>query len=375
MVLLTQNDMGGLGAAIQQIGGALGQGLLKRGENQLMQSLLTPQSSQNSLAAISNDESFRNEFKSMINNFQQQSGKDLSAKDVNFLWNTAVQQKAQQMPSQGQSGYSQEQLSALALKQPQLASFLQQGQLAREKMAQKEQLEGNKRAYEENKPLVEDINKLRSNILNEEANLFRINEALDSGNIRNVQNFLADFFDSEYLRTAEGSDLLSAVKEEFLSDMQQMPSGTRLNQFLEKNMREALQTIGKDEASNRKITAYQQFKHEINKEKIKVFDEIRNRYLDKGLEPPRNLRSMVDERLKDFTNQAQKKLTETFKEINEGKVPSSASNRLELAKKRVEGRKPPQGTVWMFSPEKGQIYPIPKNKVKELQAVGGEVLQ
>jgi len=321
MVLVTQNDMGGLGRALEQVGGAFGQAMLQRGENQFYKNLFNPQSSTQDLASqrakLAQDESFGDQFLSMLQDYENQSGNMLSPRDVDFLWDSALSSAMQNSQPQGE--YSSAQLGAIARKNPQLAKLIQDQQIANQKYRQKEEFEMSKRAYEENKPFVADMEKARDSIAQEEVNINRINEALDSGNVRTWQNFLADYFDNEYLRTAEGSDLLSATKEAFITDMQQMPTGTRLNQYLEKNMREALQTVGKNEKSNRKITAYQQFKNDLKKEKLQVYDKIRNEFVSRGLEPPRNFKALVDEQVKGYTNARQKALTQEFKDIDSGK--------------------------------------------------------
>lgn len=374
MVFVTQNDMGGLGQGIQQIGSALGQALQKRGENKRFQDIFNPQSQQPQQQNVGEDEGFRTKFLDMLQNYENESGELLEPKQVDFLWNNAVSSAQQPSPEAGQPRqYTERQLAEIGRTNPQLASMLQQSQLAKAKMSQKEELETSKRAFEENKPFVEQMNKIRDGVATKEINLFRINEALDSGNVRTWRNFMADYFDNEFIRSAEGAELLSATKEEFLSDMQQMPSGTRLNQYLEKNMREALQTIGKSVESNRIITRFQEFKHDINKEKLKIYDNTRNRYLDKGLEPPRNLQYMVDDKLKEYTNKKQKEFTKDVKDIRDGKIKSSGGLALEEARKRVKELPSEPGSVWMMAPD-GNIYPIPQNQVKHMQSQEGGVI-
>jgi len=372
MVLVTQNNLGGLGQGIQQVGSALAQALSQRGENKRFQEIFNPQQQQTQ--NVGEDEAFRTKFMDMLQTYENESGELLEPNQVDFLWNNAV--SAAQQPSQepGQPRqYNQRQLAEIARTNPQLASMLQQGQLARDKMTQKEEMETSKRAFEENKPFVEQMNKIRDGLATKEINLFRINEALDSGNVKTWQNFMADYFDNEFIRSVEGAELLSATKEEFLSDMQQMPPGTRLNQYLEKNMREALQTIGKNVESNRIITRFQEFKLDISKEKLKIFDNIRNKYLDKGLEPPRNLQSMVDNQLKEYTNKRQKEFTKDVRDIRAGKIKSTGGLALEEARKRVKELPSEPGTVWMLAPD-GNTYPIPKNKVKEMQSKEGGII-
>ena len=140
-------------------------------------------------------------------------------------------------------------------------------------------------------------------------------------------------------------------------------------------MREALQTIGKDPKSNRIITAFQEFKLDLNKEKLKIYDNTRNSYLDKGLEPPRNLQFMVDEKLKEYTKTKLKEFTQDVKDINDGKIKSTGRLALEEARKRVKGLPSEPGTVWMLAPD-GNTYSVTKNLVKEMQSKeGGIILQ
>ncbi len=361
MVFVTQKDFGGLGPALQNIGTILGGALQKRGESQNLQNILNPQA-----GAPQESPQLDQQFLDIVQSYENETGESLEPTQLDFLWRSTQQQSQKQ----GTPRYSTAQLAAIAEKNAPLASLIQQQQLADQKIEQKESAESTKRAFEENKPFVEQMNKVREGLATKDINLFRINEALDSGNVKTWQNFMADYFDNEFIRSAEGAELLSAVKEEFISDMSQMPPGTRLNQYLEKNMREALQTIGKDPKSNRIITAFQEFKLDLNKEKLKIYDNTRNSYLDKGLEPPRNLQFMVDAQLKEYTNKKQKEFTKDVRDIRSGKIKSIGGLALEEARKRVKGVPPENGHTWMISPY-GELVQIPNVEIKRAENSGG----
>lgn len=246
-----------------------------------------------------------------------------------------------------------------------LAKVLENQKREYEKTLSKRLSEKEKRAFESNKSYMEHISKSRQTLPAKEAALMRIRDALASGNVKTLQNMLADYTGNEYLRNAPLNQLVSATKEMFVSDLKSIP-GTRLNILIEKNLQQALQTGGKDPASNAKITEFQQFAFDVLKKEIEISDKLESAYESKGLEPPRGFEKQVHKQLQPYIDKKQKELSKIYKDINEGKITSKGEYALRDAKNRIKDRPPPRGHIWMLDPN-GIIRAIPMDKVKEAQ--------
>lgn len=156
--------------------------------------------------------------------------------------------------------------------------------------AKKEQEKHNeyvKRSFEINKPLYEGIEKSRENLFKHGISLARLEDAIQSGNFSRWYNSLAANLGLNAAKTSKAQILESAVKDLFLSDLAQL-SGGRINQFLEKNLLSALPNIGNSPIANTEITATLSALHSIKKEKIRLLDEMVEKYDSQGKELPRS---------------------------------------------------------------------------------------
>jgi len=167
MVLFFQ-DPSGLAQGITQGAGALAQalgaGLKERAEAQRLKRILQPvMSPEEQRAQLTENEAFRDKFINMVQDVEATRMKDesipedqkqLTPNQLDFLWQSQLQQATKTQPetSQGVPQYSQQQILAIGQKYPQLASLLQQGQIAKEKMGiarEKLELEKRKQLLEE----------------------------------------------------------------------------------------------------------------------------------------------------------------------------------------------------------------------------------
>jgi len=372
-------DQSGLAQGISQAGSALAsalaEGMKKRADYRDLQAVMgiTPQQN------IGANESFRQNFVDMINNYQQETGEKLSDKQLDNAWNMVTQQAQPQQGGLETKEYSLPQLAYIANRFPHLAPLLQQQTLASQRAREKRTMAMEKRAYESNKPFLDEISKLRESVPQREVNLLRMGEVLGSKDMRTLRNFSAEYlgnkgYPSEFLLSSSANELKSIVKDEFVKELKNLPGGSRLNQFIERNLLSALQSPLKSPENNQMITEAQKFKFDIDKKKIEITDRLLNQYEAAGREPPANLSRLVDEGLKDYTQEKLIDLTQTFKDIKEGKIKSEGAQRMEVARSRIQGRSPKAGFTWMIFPD-GSIKQAPTREIKKWQGVGGELIR
>jgi len=285
----------------------------------------------------------------------------------------------QQQQASGQPQYNMQQLAAIAQKNPQLASLIQQNQLAQQKVGEARTVASEKRSFESNKPVMEDLRKIRTSLPKREVNLMRIGEVLGSKDLRTVRNFAADYlgtkgFSAEFLSSKSANELNSVVKDEFVRDMQNLPGGTRLNQFIERNLKSALQSPLKSPENNQMITEAHRFLYDVDKNKLAIADKLLDSYEKMGIEPPRSFERDLEKLSKDYTQQRMKELTQTFKDIGEGKVKSLGAQGIEIAKERIQGRPPERGNIYILSPNK-EIKQVPLRELKKWQDLGGTLIK
>ncbi|MFO7881204.1 MAG: hypothetical protein R6U52_01540 [Kosmotogaceae bacterium] len=151
----------GLGKGLSSFGQAVGEALQKRAEKTQLEKILNPSPTQQA-QNITEDEGFRQNFLDMIQSYENETGKMLTPDQIDVAWNSSVNQaNAQQGAQQPQGQYNMQQLSAIAQKNPQLASMIQQNQLAQQKSSlQEKKLDfQQKLAYQKmNEPLVQKLN-------------------------------------------------------------------------------------------------------------------------------------------------------------------------------------------------------------------------
>ena len=369
----------GLGRGISSLGASIGGALKERREQSALQNILNPPEDTAPQQDVAQDEGFRQNFLDMVQTQENETGEMMTPEQLDMAWNATTSQATKQQQAQRQQSgaprkYSMKQLAAIAKKNQPLASMLQQNQLAQEKMEQRGLLASEERAFKDNKPYFEKIDKMRDTLPDQEVALMRINDAMASGDIKNLRNYAADFFGNEYLRSASLNDLNSAVKEFFLADVQKMPSGTRLNQFIEKNLFGALQSGGKSEESNQKISEYQRFKIDIGNKEVEISDKLREKYLNAGREPPIGFAAQVSKQLKTYVQERQKELIKNYKNINDGKYKSRKVLKIQDAKSITKNNPPKAGFTWMLSP-KGEPKQIPTKHVARMQDLGGELIK
>lgn len=234
------------------------------------------------------------------------------------------------------------------------------------------------RAFEENKPYVENLNKKREELPARQATLFSIRDVLakSGGDLGKIRNWIASIFpgDSEWIKKSSANELASYVKENFVSELKGLPGGSKLNQLIEKNLLSALQSPGKTAESNQKITEFEQFKQDVIKKEIEIADRIRKKYIDAGKEPPRGLAAIVHKELKPYVIQKQKGLLNTYRNIDAGKLKSPQMLNMPFAKLEIEDNPPKAGFIWILNPE-GKPVQAPEKELQKWLSGGGMLIK
>lgn len=228
------------------------------------------------------------------------------------------------------------------------------------------------RNFQVNKPLYEGINQARRTMPEKEIALARIDDAIQSGDIGRFTDWAAERLGIDPAKSTQAQILESAVKTLFLNDLQGIQGG-RLNQLIEGNLLKSFQNIGKSPEANQEITETLYAIEDIVKERIKIFDDISEKYDKAGRELPRNVDKMIDDRLNPLVKDKLSELNKVRKELKQGKVRSNSAVQLRRAQRRTQDNPPPEGTKWVVAPN-GQVRAIPLNQLKAAQTAGGRLI-
>lgn len=371
MVHVRERDFGGLGSGLQHFGSVLGKALQQRNENKRFESIFNPQPQQTH--NVENDEKFRANFLEMVKNYENETGTPLDPPQIDFLWKNAVSSAQQPSQAPGQPRrYTQRQFAEIARTNPQLASMLQQGQIADEKMdLAREKMDFQERLAERR----EKMDYLKLN----EPEMIKAGDKLERLNEQKME--------------------LGRLNELFTTDADKMPSAFTAAMFNYKGegfmSRLGRATLSPEAQEALKILTSQikglnqTFRGRILETEIKYYMRTWPELLNT---PEGKMKIMRDIKLMHKVQETV--LGQTQKEIGDagGKISYSEAHRRALRKttpeleniKKIfikpeeqakELSAPPQGMVNMYIPSLGTWKQIPKDKVSEVQAAGGKLIK
>lgn len=146
------------------------------------------------------------------------------------------------------------------------------------------------------------------------ANIDLIKNAIhDVGGID--QDFIAEVFHFEPLRTAKGAQLKSAGKDLFIKTIQ--GTGNRPNQWIEQQIGSALTEIGKTSAANATIAEIAKFQLDLDEKKVQFINELEEKYENELGYIPGKIGREADEKLKSYAAKRQDQLAYDLREIYE----------------------------------------------------------
>jgi hypothetical protein len=133
--------------------------------------------------------------------------------------------------------------------------------------------------------------------------------AMEDAVINGDQSFfspdnLAEITGIELFRTAKGAQFKTAMKNYFIQDLK--TSGARPNQFLEKQLVDALSKIGRSEEANRAVIESFKFANDLKRKRIEMVRGLEKFYSDSTGYLPGNLGSIIEDTMDPYIKERQK---------------------------------------------------------------------
>ncbi len=147
------------------------------------------------------------------------------------------------------------------------------------------------------------------------------------------QDYIAELFHYEPFRTAKGTQLKSAGKDLFIKTIQ--GTGNRPNQWIEQQIGSALTQVGKTREANLTVAEMAQFQLDLSKEKVRIINELEDKYEQELGYIPGKIGREAEEILKPYAAQRQDELAYDLRKVYE---------REQGPKKLSEVKKVPKGT-------------------------------
>jgi len=266
------------------------------------------------------------------------SGRPQAAVEEQVTETTEVSKPVSQISKpaiQKQGGFSEEQIAAATMADPSIGRMMQSQNEAVEK-----KLERKARMHT---PITtkyfEKINERADVLPQKESALTSMERAISEGDFSAFsRDNLADITGIEALRTAKGAEFISSGKEFFLGSLKR--AGARPNQWVEQQIQKMLPKIGRSKEANLTVTEALKNELDIEKKQIELSNEIADDLENKLGYVPRNIGSLVMQKMKPYAEQKQKELASTLKDISKGKVSNkeetSPTERVEVKVQEFE---------------------------------------
>ena len=205
----------------------------------------------------------------------------------------------------GRKEFTDEQIAAVSLLNPQLGGTLQKQKEAKFAKAAKEEEFGSKRAQK----FFANLDERAEGMVQKESALANMEDALQGGNLGFFSpDNLANITGIEGLRSPKGAQFITSGKEFFLGSLKR--AGARPNQWIEQQIQKMLPQVGRSQEAN--LTVVEALKSEMAIERAQ--QEIAEELLDAGI-PKGKIMSETNKRLRQFAVEEQKRLRKRLGEI------------------------------------------------------------
>lgn len=243
-----------------------------------------------------------------------------------------IVERRQREKSLGKTGLQGEEefsLDALLSPEGDAISFQEEGEVGltpKERVARREKFD--QRAYETNKKFFDQLDEVERTLPTEKLALSQMRAAQDSGDFESYRNKTAELLTpligenaAKAIRSASANVVNTANKEFLMSSLSNLKG--RPNQFIEKMITQALANPLYSKEANELIISGLEGLSKLKERRNEIAYEIRDKYLEKGREPPRNLTQMVKKRFdkeyekweKDYQDKLKSLLNQTKEEI------------------------------------------------------------
>lgn len=216
-----------------------------------------------------------------------------------------------------------------------------------------------KHAAKQNTTYLDEISQVERDMPNTEFSLAMVEDALgDAGKWSAAKDWLADHTKFAGFKSSSGAELDSAIKNYFLGDLSSIKGG-RINQFLEKQVRDAYPKAGQDPISNQKILLGMRLKEKINNLKIEKTRELEEHFLQKDGYLPAGFKSMVNKSIKPAVEKIEKDAINTL----------HAMSKIEQDRDKIFRSYLSPGETLMMDPE-GNPFAVKKSEVSMYREQG-----
>lgn len=166
---------------------------------------------------------------------------------------------------------------------------------------------------------------------------------------------LAEMTGLELFRTAKGGQFKSAAKTYFINDLK--ASGARPNQFIEKQMTDALAKIGRSQEANQTVIESFKFSNDLKKKWHETARELEKYYDETIGYLPGSFSRIIEETMKPYVEERQKNYEKILKDlaVQEKNKPINKNKKSKLSGRMID----------VIGPD-GQEYEVDESEVELL---------
>lgn len=166
---------------------------------------------------------------------------------------------------------------------------------------------------------------------------------------------LAEVTGLELFRTAKGGQFKTAAKTYFLNDLK--ASGARPNQFIEKQLVDALAKVGRSQEANQTVLESFKFSNDLKKKWHETARDLEKYYEDTIGYLPGSYSRLIEDQMKPYVEERQKQYERSLKDlaVQEKKKSKNKSSESSLSGTMID----------VIGPD-GQEYEIDESEVEQL---------
>lgn len=229
------------------------------------------------------------------------------------------------------SNLSDEELARVAVENPQLAQVLERRKESEiQKLSKKEDLERRKfeadRAFESKRsePILKKNDEIRGSFPVRNTSRELMKEAVQSGKISSLKDYLADITGIEPLRSREGAIFKTASKEYFLRNLAR--AGARPNQWIEQQIADAQAKFGRSTASNLNTIALMEFEDDVDAKRVELIDQVASQMQKEQGYVSGDVAQIADSMMKPYVEQRQADLAYEMRRNTENEDPKGLTS-------------------------------------------------